>query len=93
MTIGTGEDLGPDYETVEFSCSYFLEEYHRFRAIMGSTNNTIEDMDAAFNGLSYVYLNMKEDDPKAQLCIDAFVRLIEEFSRRKAYLIVKKIDF
>ena len=88
MTIGTGEDLGPAYkhQQMEIPCDQFLEEYHLFRKIMGSTKYTIEQIEEYFSGLTYVYFNMKEDDPKLQICIDAFVALSDEWASRKTMM-------
>ena len=88
MTLGTGEDLGPNYQQMEIPCDYFLEEYHRFREIMGCKKHTIEEIDEYFGGLTYVYMNMKEGDPKLQRCIDAFVALADEWARRKAIMML-----
>jgi len=89
--IGTGEDLGPNYQQMEIPCDYFLEEYHRFRKIMGCKGNTIEQIEEYFSGLTYVYLNMKESDPKLQICIDAFVALADEWSRRKTMMMFQPL--
>ncbi len=84
--IGTGEDLGPNYQQMEIPADYFIDEYHRFREIMGLKKYTTEEKDDYFKGLTYVYLNIKQDDPKLQLCIDTFVALSDEWSRRKAIM-------
>lgn len=44
---------------------YFLKEYHGFRAILGSTEYTIEQKTKAWEGLLTVYVNienMTEDE-------------------------------
>ena len=86
--IGTGEDLGAAYkhQQMQIPADQFLEEYHRFRKIMGLKKYTTEEKEEYFGGLTYVYLNINEDDPKLQLCIDAFVALADEWSRRKAMM-------
>ena len=84
--IGTGEDLGPNYQQMKIPADYFIEEYHRFREIMGLRKYTTEEKDEYFKGLTYVYLNINPDDHKLQRCIDAYVALADEWSRRKTIM-------
>ena len=45
---------------------YFYEEYHRFRKEMCSRSNTIEQKLKMFQGLAYVYFNVKRQNPLAE---------------------------
>lgn len=74
------------------SVDYFIEEFHRFRKIMCSTEYTQEYKDDAFSALTYVYFNVSQDDPKIEHAEELFIGLADEFSRRTAYMMVKPLD-
>jgi len=67
--------------------NYFKEEVLRFRELFGNIKSSIENLDKAFKGLSYVYLNVvceneKEEDSLKNL----FVATIKEWEIRRRYL-------
>jgi hypothetical protein len=87
MILGTGEDTGANYQQMTMPASVFIESYHQFREIMGSRKYDLEYKENAFSALTYIYLNIKQDDSELQLCIDTFVAISEEFSRRKVMML------
>lgn len=50
----------------ELTFEYFMEEYHRFRKELCSRNNTIDQKLKMFQGLVYVYFNVKKLDEKTE---------------------------
>jgi len=67
--------------------NYFKEEVLRFRELFGNIKSSIENLDKAFKGSSYVYLNVvceneKEEDSLKNL----FVATIKEWEIRRRYL-------
>lgn len=53
------------------SWSYFCDEVKRFREIIGSKDKTIEDWDAAWARMLYVYVMCQENEDKAISAIKA----------------------
>jgi hypothetical protein len=78
---------------VEITKEYFLEEYHRFRKIWGSTEYTLEQKDAAFDGFTLVYLNTKtKDDEEKEFVEKLYLDTIEEWERRRVYEMLKPLN-
>ena len=50
----------------ELTVDYFFQEYHRFRKEMGLKTNTIEQKLQMFQGLVYVYFNVKTQNPQVE---------------------------
>ena len=68
---------------------YFKEEVLRFRKLFGSSKNSLEDLERAFVGLSYVYFNVvcedeKEEDSSKKL----FNMIVIEWERRRKLMFV-----
>lgn len=86
--ISTGEDTGGNYQQMTIPADLFISEYHLFREIMCSAKHDLEYKESAFSALTYVYLNIREDDPKLDICTTAFVALSDEFTRRKVIMLI-----
>ena len=73
---------------------YFLEEYHRFRAVMCRSDITTEDKLEAYKGLWFVYLNLKIDIPEKdkELCEMAMGALDIELNMRIGFHIKMEIE-
>ena len=74
-------------DRMNLTFNYFKEEVLRFRELFGNIKSSIENLDKAFKGLSYVYLNVvceneKEEDSLKNL----FVATIKEWEIRRRYL-------
>lgn len=61
--------------------AYFYEEVARFREVMCSRRYTEEQKDRAFDGLTFVYLNLPSEAPERVEHV--FVATSDEFIRRK----------
>lgn len=82
-----------------FTEKYFLEEIHRFRELLGQKSfweqaNSEEVADRAIRGLSFVYLNLVNEDGTLpnQSQIDKWANIFDaaigEYNRRKTYLLM-----
>jgi hypothetical protein len=84
--IGTGEDNGGNYQQMTMPASVFIESYHQFREIMCSKEFDMEHKERAYDALTYIYFNIKQDDPQLELCITTFTAISDEWSRRQVYM-------
>ena len=75
-------------EQMTLTAEYYFDEYCRFRRIMCYQYDT-DLTDRALRGLTFVYMNVKEDDPKLSTVISIHTAVCEEWVKRHAYLIFR----
>jgi hypothetical protein len=65
---------------------YYLQEYHSFRKILQSTAYTVEQKLDAFQGLTFIYFNVKPENSKQEeLLKSSFAALEREVNTRLGY--------
>lgn len=65
---------------------YMLKEIHAFRAIMGSTEYSVEQVGTALEGLWLVYLNYTAENDKDKVLIEDFIlATTSEYDTRMGY--------
>lgn len=73
-------------QSQSLTLKYFTKELYIFRKIMCSTKHTIIQKDAAFEGLTYLYLNTESMDKKdSEKLITAYQAIMTEWIQRRAY--------
>ena len=85
---------------MKISTVYMLDEYHKFRGIMCSTAYDREQKLKAWEGLLYVYVQMKveeteADQERAEMIATAMHSLVMELSMRlglEMTLVTKQIE-
>ena len=72
-------------QQMTLTADYFLEEYHRFRKLMGLKSTSVELLVEAFSALTYVYFNvLPEEYQQVEL---SFVSLRDEVDARIPYML------
>ena len=67
---------------MEVTWEYFCQEMMRFRQMIGLRKYSLEQWDAAWNGLLYVYLQLKDHHDEA---VNAIKALEIDYYRRVQY--------
>ena len=70
------------------TADYFLEEYNRFRKLMGLKSTTVEFLLQAFSALTYVYFNVKLEEYKR--VENAYIGLSSEVDMRLPYMLMRE---
>lgn len=79
-----------EYPEATFDYPYFADELLRFRAIMTSTDYTVEQVDAAFRGLTTVYFQCTVKDKEERQKLERhFLATANEHQRRLDYRIIQ----
>ncbi len=76
-------------QQMTLTADYFLEEYHRFRELMGLKSTTVKFLLEAFGALTYVYFNVLPEE--YERVETSFIALKDEVDRRIPYMLTREL--